>query len=1026
MTRTRIRTRRSSLVAATVVLLLGLLTFAPAASAATVTVDLYARSNRVNLINPGGNPNVDIWGYVTDPTATVLPDKPGGPVIRATAGDTVVINLTNQLYRNAVTQAQPVAQTGLWIPGLPAIPDLSVVSHGATNTYTFTAPDPGTYLYEAPALLDGGFGNQYQSAMGLHGVLVVDPVGGPGQAYGASSAYDVEQVMILSEMDRTLNNAGNPANFDMRDYDPDLFLINGEIRNRFHANNDITVDGTLPDQTVLVRYANAGGDYHSMSTLGVRQQVIAYGGDPLTYPHTVVAETFGPGQTADVLIDIPDAADGQTFMIYDANMMLRTINRARAEGMMAFINVSGTPMGGDGPVVSNIGFVPGTLTADVTDAATGGDTIAGAEYFVGAVGAPGTGTPMNALDGAFDEVAENLVVPLTLSGTQTVYVRGQDSLGNWGSPLSLTINVNDDGLPVTSAVTLDPNPWDGTGVVTVDATGDDSATGGSGIASGEAYINGDTGTIFPLTSNNPTASVAALTGTIPAAAFTAGPGDYTISVRSIDSAGNVGLPEDVTLTLEPSAPVVSNLAANPNPNNGAQPFSSTVQAVRVFANVDVAGGATVQGAEAFLDTVGADGTGIVMLPADGLADEAAEYMYADIPLSTINLLTEGDHTIYVHGQSSTGVWGDANTTSTVITIDKTAPTVTSITRADPDPSAPGTVRFDVTFDGVVEGVTAANFSLVEGVGMSGSGITAVAGVLATPLPPSPMQPLRSIPDIGSTWEVTVVTGGAGGTLGLDLTSVTDIADLAGNALPAAEAPTAGEVYTISPMQFTTQGNNNATPDGVAAPGDNADIYEFGVPGVFSRLIDGQNDLGLPGGANVDAIHWESPTEVYVSFQNTYLGFRDEDVALWNGATLSMFFDGSANGITQGSSDIDAISVVGGDLYYSLNNNFNPAGGGGGNRASIYRWDGATTTVAVAYNSIGIPGGAQLNGLTYVNGTDLYLTFGNNSGVALPTIGTVQDEDVVHFDAGSWTMYWDGSTKGNDANNGQDLDGIDVP
>ena len=49
---------------------------------------------------------------------------------------------------------------------------------------------------------------------------------------------------------------------------------------------------------MLLRYVNAGMTYHSMSLLGGSQNIVAYDGIALKYPHKAVAETFGPGQTA--------------------------------------------------------------------------------------------------------------------------------------------------------------------------------------------------------------------------------------------------------------------------------------------------------------------------------------------------------------------------------------------------------------------------------------------------------------------------------------------------------------------------------------------------------------------------------------------------------------------------------------------------------------------------------------------------------------------------------------------------------
>ena len=97
-----------------------------------------------------------------------------------------------------------------------------------------------------------------------------------------------------------------------------------------------------------------------------------------------------------------------------------------------------------GPVTSGVGASPDptsgaasvTLTATVDDSATGGSNIAAAEYFVDAPGAAGTGTAMSAADASFNSVSEGVTVSVDVSalslGSHNLYVRGQDSAGNWG------------------------------------------------------------------------------------------------------------------------------------------------------------------------------------------------------------------------------------------------------------------------------------------------------------------------------------------------------------------------------------------------------------------------------------------------------------------------------------------------------------------------------------------------------------------------------------------------------------------
>ncbi len=107
--------------------------------------------------------------------------------------------------------------------------------------------------------------------------------------------------------------------------------------------------------------------------------------------------------------------------------------------------------------------------------------------------------------------------------------------------------------------------------------------------------------------------------------------------------------------------------------------------------------------------------------------------------------------------------------------DITAPTVSSIGRADPNPTSAGSVRFRVTFSEAVTGVGAGDFSLTT-TGVSGAGVTGVVGS-------------------GAVYTVTVGTGSGAGTLRLDIPNTASITDGWGN--PLAGLPyTNGEVYQV--------------------------------------------------------------------------------------------------------------------------------------------------------------------------------------------------------------------------------------
>ncbi len=102
-----------------------------------------------------------------------------------------------------------------------------------------------------------------------------------------------------------------------------------------------------------------------------------------------------------------------------------------------------------------------TFNATADDLRSGASAVAGAEFFWSATvptAANGTGIPLQAADGSFDAMVENLTWsgPLAVApGTSCVWARAEDSAGNWG-PFNATcfvvLDVGPDVLPPAPAV----------------------------------------------------------------------------------------------------------------------------------------------------------------------------------------------------------------------------------------------------------------------------------------------------------------------------------------------------------------------------------------------------------------------------------------------------------------------------------------------------------------------------------------------------------------------------------------------
>ena len=281
----------------------GLNVVAPAASAAAVSIDLCAEAGTLPLPGPS---TVDIWGFgiATTPgdCSTATAQLPG-PVLAVDEGDTVTINVTNGLPGTRTLTFE--------VPGVEFNPGPADAAAGATVTRTFTASDPGSYLYQS-----GGDAGR-QEAMGLYGALIVRSAT-PNQAYdNAASAYNVQSTLVLSALDPAFNAA--PDTFNMRNYLATYWLINGS------AYPDTAPGITAAaGQRILLRYLNGGYDNTTMLLLGMHEQVLARDARLLTNPFDAVAETIPAGATEDVIAVMPSTAPPTTngFPLYNRQLHL--------------------------------------------------------------------------------------------------------------------------------------------------------------------------------------------------------------------------------------------------------------------------------------------------------------------------------------------------------------------------------------------------------------------------------------------------------------------------------------------------------------------------------------------------------------------------------------------------------------------------------------------------------------------------------------------------------------------------------
>jgi FtsP/CotA-like multicopper oxidase with cupredoxin domain len=663
--------------------------------AGTAACDLYALSGTTTILGT----SVPIWGF--SPTGVAGSATAPGPVLVVHQGDQVSVTLHNQLAGQTVSLAFP----GQTLP-TGSTEDSTGIASG-TRTYTFTASRPGTFLYEAGHTSGGA----RQVAMGLAGAFVVLP--SDGTAYGTQPAgypatgYDDDAVLVLSELDPAFN--ASPATFDLRKFAPKYRLINGKP---YPASDPIATD---QGHKVLVRYVNVGSMTHPMTVLGGEQVEVAQGGHPAKYATTVAAESIEPGQTLDSLVTMPSGPESK-LAVYETARHLDNNGQHTADpaqlafgGMLTFLDTNAPPPSADGvgPVSSHIGLTPNpstglspvTVTADLSDATTGGSAVDQAEFVIddAVMTGVGFGTPMTlpgsgvSITGATGTITTAMLDALD-AGRHTVFVRAHDAVGNWGVVGSAILNLPKTG-PQTINGSIADVPANGTVAVSVSATGDDSDAGGI-ITQAEYFLDtvGTSGAGTPMTLNR-SASVVSEDADLSTATLGAlAEGVHHVYVHSKNSLGLWGPPLDIELPIDVTGPAVDAASVGPNPTNGVLADKSHPGNLLISTQItDKDAGGALQSkltdAEAFLDPkvpnpVG--GTGLQMLPVDGKVDSTGEAFYGLIPLTQVKALADGTHHVYVRGQDAAGNWGPLFAVNLVV--DKAVPVLGALT-ASPNPTA---------------------------------------------------------------------------------------------------------------------------------------------------------------------------------------------------------------------------------------------------------------------------------------------------------------------------------------------------
>ena len=264
----------------------------------------YVLTATTGVINtPDGN-SLLMWGYANALGGFQYP----GPILCANEGDQVTVTLRNELPVN--TSIDFVGIDTVKVNGRSAQAQFdgatlrSLTDDVAPNgslTYTFTAEDPGTYLYQS------GNDQALQIEMGLVGAVIVYPALAPTSTVeSARLAYDDqstvfssehEYMVLLTELDPDVHYAvesGLVTQSDdyTADWKPRYFMINGRS-----FPDDIAPNGAawLPTQPygalahveplspanplpALIRYLAVGGEPYPFHPHSNHEKVLAKDG----------------------------------------------------------------------------------------------------------------------------------------------------------------------------------------------------------------------------------------------------------------------------------------------------------------------------------------------------------------------------------------------------------------------------------------------------------------------------------------------------------------------------------------------------------------------------------------------------------------------------------------------------------------------------------------------------------------------------------------------------------------------------
>jgi FtsP/CotA-like multicopper oxidase with cupredoxin domain len=295
---------------------------APSAAAVTATEQARRHTGRTVKARLAAAPtSVDLGGAVVD---TWSYGAVPGPVLRASVGDRVLVDLTNPLPAPTTIHWHGIALRN----DMDGVPDMTQapVAPGASFRYDFTVPDPGTYFFHPHVGV--------QLDRGLYGALVVEDPSEPGR-------YDHDWVLVLDDwvdgtgrspdqvlaslrggtsssgmdgmgmggmgmggggMGGTAEGMTSPLLGGAGDIDYPHYLVNGRT-----PVAPVTFTGR-PGHRARVRLVNAASDTAFRVAVGGHRLTLTHADGFPTRPVTGDTVLLGQGERVDLLLTLGDGA----------------------------------------------------------------------------------------------------------------------------------------------------------------------------------------------------------------------------------------------------------------------------------------------------------------------------------------------------------------------------------------------------------------------------------------------------------------------------------------------------------------------------------------------------------------------------------------------------------------------------------------------------------------------------------------------------------------------------------------------